>query len=207
MRSKIILRRTLLLIFVLILFIFLLLFVYQSRSASATSTIKIGSILPHQNTATTSTEEQIVLALPARLKIPQIGVDASIETVGFALNGTVDVPKNQKNVAWFNPGPRPGEIGNAIITGHYGWKDKNASAFDNLYKLRPGDKLFIEDDQGTTTTFVVQGNRRYGPNASASKVFVSKDNKSHLNLITCEGDWNEAIKSYTKRLVIFADKE
>lgn len=207
MQSTIILRRTLLLIFVLILFVFLLLFIYQSKSASATSPIKIGSVLPHQNTVITSTEEQILLALPVRLKIPKIGVDTSIEAVGFAPDGTVDVPKNQKNAAWFNLGPRPGETGNAIITGHYGWKDKDASAFDNLYKLRPGDKLFIEDDQGTTTTFVVQGNRRYGPNANASKVFVSNDNKPHLNLITCEGDWNETAKSYTKRLVIFADKE
>lgn len=118
-----------------------------------------------------------------------------------------DVPKDFTNVAWFNLGPRPGEEGSAAIAGHFGRKNGKASAFDNLYKLRKGDKIYVEDDKGEVITFVVRGIRRYDPKADASGVFFSSDGKAHLNLITCEGAWNKVTKSYSKRLVVFADKE
>ena len=79
--------------------------------------------------------------------------------------------------------------------------------FDNLYKLTPGDKIYVEDEKGATTTFVVRESQKYNPNADALKVFISNDGKSHLNLITCEGVWDKVFKSYSKRLVVFADKE
>lgn len=145
--------------------------------------------------------------LPVRLKIPKIRVDAAIEYVGLTPQGVVDVPKGPATVAWLNLGPRPGENGSSVISGHYGWKNNKPAVFDNLYKLRKGDKLYITDNSGLTTTFIVREARRYDPKADASNVFASSDGKSHLNLITCEGIWNKLLKSYSKRLVIFADKE
>jgi len=145
--------------------------------------------------------------LPVRFVIPKIKVDASFEYVGLTSNGEVDVPKDFTKVALFDLWPRPGESGNAIITGHYGRKNGKPSVFDNLYKLRRGDKMSVEDDKGIITVFVVREIRRYDPKADATYVFSSSDGKSHLNLITCEGTWNKASESYSKRLVIFTDKE
>lgn len=145
---------------------------------------------------------------PVRLKIPGINVDAALESVGLTLKGAVDVPKGLGNAAWFNLGPRPGEIGSAVITGHYGrWKNGAGSVFDDLNKLNQGDKLYVEDDKGVITSFVVRASRSYDPNADAPEVFDSNDGKPHLNLITCEGVWNINLKSYPKRLVVFTDKE
>ena len=79
--------------------------------------------------------------------------------------------------------------------------------FDNLNKLVQGDKIYVEDDKGVTTTFIVQESTIYDPEVNASSVFYSGDGKSHLNLITCEGVWEEAQKTYSNRLVVFADKE
>ncbi len=147
------------------------------------------------------------VGLPVRLKIPSINIDASVEYVGLTPDGAMDVPKERANVAWFDPGTRPGEIGSAVIAGHYGWKEGKASVFDNLYKLRKGDKIYVEDDKGAVISFVVRESRRYDPDADASDVFSSNDGKSHLNLVTCEGVWDEVSKSYSKRLVVFTDKE
>lgn len=150
-------------------------------------------------------EQEVKFPLPVRLRIPTISVDAAIEYVGVTSEGTMDVPKNPADVAWFNLGARPGENGSAVMAGHYG--GKKASVFDNLYKLRKGDKLYVEDEFGTTTVFVVRETRRYNPSADASYIFNSSDGKSHLNLITCEGDWDKVSKSYSERLVVFTDKE
>lgn len=144
---------------------------------------------------------------PARLKIPKINLDSTVEFVGLTPDGAMDMPKERANVAWFELGPRPGENGTAVIAGHYGQKNKKASAFDNLHKLRKGDKLYVEDDKGVIITFVVRENRRYDPKADASAVFGVNSGPAHLNLVTCEGDWDKVSESYPTRLVVFTDKE
>ncbi|MDO8600683.1 MAG: class F sortase [bacterium] len=212
MRLKIVLRRILFIVapagFVLFLALFLD-FLPQDSNLAALSTgqAQSGSVLS-ENTVALPKQEHESFGLPVRLKIPRINVDAPIEHVGLAPDGAMDVPKERVNVAWFNLGPRPGEGGSAVIAGHFGWrKDKEASVFDNLHTLRRGDKIYIEDEKGEIISFVVRESRRYNPNADASGVFGSYDGKSHLNLITCEGVWDRVSKTYSKRLVVFTDRE
>lgn len=148
------------------------------------------------------------MGLPVRITIPKISVDAAIESIGLTPQGAVDVPKEPANAAWYNLGPRPGESGNAIIVGHYGrWKNGKASVFDNLRQLVAGDKVYVQDDAGVIATFVVREQQRYEPDAIVPEVFIADDNQSYLNLITCEGVWSEIDQSYSKRLVVFTDKE
>lgn len=174
-----------------------------SQSGSAPLTANLTALQEIMN----SDLPTVQIGLPVRLKIPSINVDASVEYVGLTPDGAMDVPKERDNVAWFNLGPHPGEKGSSVIAGHYGWEDGKGSAFDNLYKLRKGDNIYIENYKGIIISFVVRESRRYDPKMNASNVFVSNDGKSHLNLITCEGVWDKVSKSYSQRLVIFTDKE
>jgi LPXTG-site transpeptidase (sortase) family protein len=151
--------------------------------------------------------QQLTSGLPIHLKIPKINVDADLESVGLTTEGAVAIPKGPTNPAWFDLGPRPGETGNAIIVGHFGWKDNIPAVFDDLDKLIKGDKLFVRDEKGVISTFVVSAIRTYEQSDTAPEVFISKDGKAHLNLITCSGVWNTLGKSYSTRLVVFTDKE
>ncbi|MDP3882438.1 MAG: class F sortase [Candidatus Staskawiczbacteria bacterium] len=197
-------KRTLLItLFVGCVFFLSLLFCFileRSITASPKSII--------ENVVLVSKPKPIIPGLPLRLKIPNISIDAPIDSVGVTFDGAVDVPKGPADVAWFNLGPRPGDIGSAVITGHYGtWKNGGGSVFDNLNKLIPGDKIYVEDEKGMIITFVVRELRIYGQNEYAPGVFNSDDGKAHLNLITCAGDWIESQKTYSNRLVVFTDKE
>lgn len=154
-----------------------------------------------------SMPKQVSVGLPIRLKIPKIKVDAAIEYVGLNSKGEMGIPKTPRNTAWYNLGPRPGEIGSAAIAGHVNWYTGAKAVFANLNKLKPGDKITVQDDKGATISFVVRKVRTYDLKESASEVFVSSDGKAHLNLITCVGVWNKRTKQYSKRLVVFADKE
>lgn len=146
--------------------------------------------------------------LPVRLKIPAIGVDAALDNIGLTSNGQMGVPTVPANGAWFDLGPRPGEIGSAVIDGHFGtWKNGQTSVFDSLYKLRKGDKLTVEDQKGVAITFVVTELRIYDQNQDATDVFSSLDGQAHLNLITCEGVWNRLEQSFPSRLVVFTTRE
>lgn len=142
---------------------------------------------------------------PVRLKIPVIGVDSVIEDAAISSDGRMDVPEGSVNVAWFALGPHPGEIGSAVIGGHFGIKNGVKFVFYDLDKLQAGDKLYIVDDNGDTLTFVVRSIKLFDRNADATTVFTSDDGLSHLNLITCEGIWNKINSSYPQRLVVFAD--
>jgi sortase A len=151
--------------------------------------------------------KEAIFSLPVRLRIPIINVDAPVEYVGIAADGAMAVPKGSEEVAWYEPGPRPGESGSAVMAGHYGYKDNKPAVFDGLYKLRKGDKVYVEDEKGIVTTFIVRETRNYDPKADATYIFSSNDGMAHFNLITCEGVWNKDQKSYSKRLVVFTDKE
>lgn len=142
-----------------------------------------------------------------RLKIPSIKVDAPIKYVGLTSDGVMDVPERPNEVVWFNLGPRPGENGSAVIAGHYDWKDNAPAVFNNLNKLRTGDKIYIEDENGATITFIVRKTRIYSKDEVVLDVFSSSDGKAYLNLVTCTGSWSKAEKTYSKRLVVFSERE
>ena len=166
------------------------------------------SAVPIENVSPFPIQEQSIVGAPVRLMIPVVGVDSAVESLGLTPQGAMDIPQDPDNVGWFSLGTRPGENGSAVMAGHYGtWKNGKGSAFDRLHELNRGDKLYVKDNAGGVTFFVVRESRNYDPEADATEVFSSSDGKSHLNLITCEGAWDKNTKSYSQRLVIFTDKE
>lgn len=141
--------------------------------------------------------------LPVRLKIPIIGVDTAIEDAYITSDGRMDVPAGSVNVAWYALGPHPGQVGSAVVGGHFGIDNGVPKVFYNLNKLKEGDKVYIEDDSGNTLAFIVRSIRLFDRNADSTPVFTSNDGLAHLNIITCEGVWNKVNDSYPDRRVVF----
>lgn len=179
---------------------FILVFIFIFGQSQTRSNIKNVGI--ENNVLGTVIQDEKV-GLPVRLIIPDINVDAIVEFVGVTSKGSMEVPGSTADVGWFKLGPHPGEVGSAVIAGHVDGKNGGKAVFTNLYKLKVGNKLYIEDDKGITTTFIVRDSRTFDP-GYAEEVFSSND-AAHLNLVTCDGVWNGAVKSYSKRLVVFAD--
>jgi LPXTG-site transpeptidase (sortase) family protein len=156
---------------------------------------------------TVKAKDKEILSLPINLKIPSINVDSNIDPMGITKEGAMDSPAGHSNTGWYKLGPIPGEVGSSVIDGHSGFKGGVAAVFDNLYKIKIGDKVNVLNDKGVTIVFIVRKISKYDPNADATKVFTSTDGKAHLNLITCTGTWNSLLKSHNSRLVVFTDKE
>ncbi len=189
--------RLILLIFIFSGFVFFLIFILKNT---------LENRLRIENQKIVDLQGEIKVK-PIRLKIPSLDVDSFIESVGLTKEGRVDSPKSPENAAWFNESPLPGEVGNSIIDGHSGWKNGIPAVFDNLYKLKIGDKIYVENENGEVVTFVVTHLKKYKSNENAPDVFISNDGMAHLNLITCTGFWNKILKSRSERLVVFTDKE
>jgi sortase A len=142
--------------------------------------------------------------VPVRISIPSIKVDTTVEHVGLLENGQMDVPGSFETVGWFEPGIEPGENGNAAIAGHLDHYTGPA-VFFNLKNLKIGDHIMVTDENNKTLTFVVQSVESYKTEeAPLQKIFGDAD-EPHLNLITCDGYFDQETQESERRLVVYTD--
>ncbi len=172
----------------------ILFFLFEKNSGGFASTSSI--ILSNQEAS----------GVPVHLRIPSISVDAQVLAIGKTKEGNIGVPKGPDEVAWYSQGLKPGENGNAIFSGHYGWKDNRPAVFDNLQKIKEDDMIYVQDDTGKQIPFIVTKKHIYGKDENPPEIFAQSDT-SHIVLITCTGSWNAKEQSYSERLVVFADRD
>ena len=144
--------------------------------------------------------------VPYAIRIPKMNINTVVESVGLTPTGSMDAPVGPSEAGWYNGGVEPGTVGSAVIDGHSGWKGGIPAVFDNLGKLKKGDKIYITNQAGVVSTFIVRKTKTYKPNAVVPDIFNSTDGVAHLNLIACSGTWNTKTKTHSSRLVVFADK-
>jgi sortase A len=159
-------------------------------------------VLSTQSEQTTQDEKPLP-GVPVRVKIPSINVDAEIESVANDSQGRMDVPKDDMNTAWYNPGYRPGMNGSAVLAGHFDKKDGSPAVFWDLEKLKEGDQIIVTDDKGKDWTFeVLDAQKHTNKDFPIEKVFGSAS-EPLLNLITCDGEWT-AGSGYQDRYVVYS---
>ncbi len=147
------------------------------------------------------------VGLPAELLIPRLAVAAPVKPVGVNAKGDIGVPSDAVSVDWYKLGPRPGQLGSAIIDGHVETKYVPQAVFYNLDKLQAGDEIDVKTADGQTIAFTVTGTKLYAYNASTSDLFGAPGLTARLALITCTGDWIPAQHIYNQRLVVFAEEK
>jgi LPXTG-site transpeptidase (sortase) family protein len=178
---------------------FILLYVFMPARHNTPVTPVVAAPIVHDATPT------VAVSVPVELKISSIAVDALVNPVGLTSTGDMAIDENPEQLAWYQFGPKPGEEGSAVIAGHYGWKNGVPSVFNDLNKLARGDQISTYGADGQVKTFVVSRSALYAPDQDATTVFKSDDGKVHLNLITCQGSWNNSARTYSERLVVFTD--
>ncbi len=85
---------------------------------------------------------------PTRLRIPELSIDASFETLSLEEDGTVGVPEAYTTVGWYDGSPTPGALGPSVILGHVDSLD-GAAIFYSLGQLDAGDQFTVEREDGS----------------------------------------------------------
>jgi hypothetical protein len=144
--------------------------------------------------------------VPVRLQIPSIAVDAPIEAVGLTADGLMDVPKQYDDVGWYALGPRPGDLGNAVIAGHVD-STSGPAIFWRLRRLVPGQEIGVVGDDGVIHEFVVTAVARYRRTDAPLERIFGATAGTHLNLITCDSDTSFDAQSdeYAGSIVVYTD--
>ena len=136
-----------------------------------------------------------------RLVIPRIGVDAQIHAVGLDRSGAMASPSGLEEVGWFNNGPAPGELGDAVIDGHYG--ASQPGVFRKLRFLGPGDEIDVVWPDGHVVSFVVSSKEAVPASSHPAGLFT-RSGAARLSLITCAGAWVQSQRTYSDRLIVTA---
>ena len=142
---------------------------------------------------------------PDRIRIPAIGVDATVDDMGLTDDGGIEVPEVFADAGWWTYSPRPGRVGASAILGHVDSKSGPA-VFFRLTDLRPGDEIHVDGVDGRTVTFAVRAVEQH-PKASfpSEKVFGATPTPT-LRLITCGGAFDSNTGHRLDNIVVFADR-
>jgi LPXTG-site transpeptidase (sortase) family protein len=139
---------------------------------------------------------------PTRLRVKEIGVDTSLETLKLGANGELQPPKTNGHAGWYADGTAPGDLGPAVLAGHVDSK-QGPAVFYRLREITTGDK--IEVTRGDrTVTFTVTSTAWYPKNAFPTEQVYGPTPDRQLRLITCGGVFDKTLRSYTDNLVVYA---
>ncbi|MFI7358566.1 class F sortase [Streptomyces avidinii] len=162
-----------------------------TASASASASASADSLAP---------------SVPDRVRIPDIGVDAPLDSVGLDPAGVMREPDlaEPRDAAWYEDGPTPGEPGAAVVVGHMDTPQAPRAVFFDLGKLTRNERIEVHRADGTTAVFTVDAVDTYKKDAfPTDKVYGDTHGRAELRLITCGGnltpDWH-----WDANVVVFA---
>ncbi|MGW7378521.1 class F sortase [Streptomyces sp. NPDC054794] len=146
-------------------------------------------------------------ALPQRIDIPELGVQAPVVGRGLDARGAVDPPPFDQagTVGWYAGGVKPGAVGTAVMVGHVDTETRPA-VFYKISTMRPGETVRVIRDDGKVAEFTVD-DVRVLPRAGfdAQQAYGSRQSgRAELRLITCGGTFDRTSHSYTANVVVSA---
>jgi hypothetical protein len=146
-------------------------------------------------------------ALPQRVDVPRLGIQAPVVARGLDPQGAIDPPPFDQAsvVGWYAGGPKPGAAGTALLVGHVDTQTRPA-VFYKLSAMTPGETVRVVRDDGKVAEFTVDdvqvvtrdrfdAQQAYGPRRAG---------RAELRLITCGGSFDRTSRSYTANVIVSA---
>lgn len=140
-------------------------------------------------------------APPRSVQIPVLGVDAEVLPVAIDAEGRLSPPSDPSKVGWWSAGAQPGsERGTVLLTSHA--VRQGDGVFDNLGRLRTGDRVDVKTANGTVE-YEVTANDEISKEEVAKRAaeIFSQEVPARLVLVTCSG-WS--VGAYRSNTVVVA---
>lgn len=140
---------------------------------------------------------------PVSMYIPRIHLTAPVESVALKSVADFKAPFKWGDVAWYDRGPRPGDVGRATVFGHL---DSYCcpAAFYLLKTLKSGDLVQVKYKTGAPLTFRVMWGTTF-PNTRLPISFLfGTVHERGLSLITCAGVFHRDGTGYDHKMIVYA---
>ncbi|MEU2760260.1 MULTISPECIES: sortase [unclassified Streptomyces] len=142
---------------------------------------------------------------PVRITAQAVGLDAAVDTVGTAEDGSIALPGEGDHAGWYSASATPGQRGNALLVGHVD-TTSGPAAFYALGALRQGDRITVHRRDKSVAHFTVTALDVYERDGFPSASVYAPAALPVLTLITC-ADWDPGNRTYTANLVVTARPE
>jgi hypothetical protein len=191
-----------------------------ARVTGSTPANQSPSSIPAKSNKTANARQSSCRAgVPARLSIPELGVNAAFERIGLdqrapsdaAGNRPLGNPVDRRDAGWYERGPEPGSgRGTVLINGH---TYRNGSAIfkeDFPKQVREGQRIDIIQANGSTCSYridriwrEVDAKRDY-PRIVTDEGLYDFSGPERLFLATCGGRWSNQIQNYLDINIVVA---
>jgi sortase (surface protein transpeptidase) len=145
-------------------------------------------------------------SVPVSLKIPAIGVDTPLMSLGLNPDRTIALPpvKGDAPAGWYKYLATPGEPGPAVILGHVDSAKDGPAVFYRLRELRPGDQISVTRTDGSIARFTVRSLAQYAKNHFPTDAVYGPVPDAELRLVTCGGSFDPVRRHYRDNIVVYA---
>ena len=154
---------------------------------------------------TAAPAETPAAAPPASLSIPSTGTESALLHLGLREDGSLEVPPEPPGspASWFTGSPAPGDQGPAVLLGHVNATGGGPGVFADLRALKPGDRINIAREDGSTAVFAVDKGEQYGKTDFPTLEVYGNTEQPELRLITCDG-FDAASGEFEDNYVVYA---
>ncbi|MFF0157462.1 class F sortase [Streptomyces sp. NPDC005263] len=146
-------------------------------------------------------------ALPQRVDIPDLGVQAPVVPRGLNAQGAIDPPPYDQAgvVGWYAAGVKPGAAGTALMVGHVDTETRPA-VFYRISAMKPGQTVRVFRADGKVAEFTVEDVQVVNRDRfDAQQVYGPRQTgRSELRLITCGGAFDRVSHSYSANVIVSA---
>jgi sortase (surface protein transpeptidase) len=104
---------------------------------------------------------------------------------------------------WYALGPRPGDLGSAVILGHVD-STRGPAVFFRLRELRRGDEIEVTRADRSSARFVVERTDQYDKQQFPTDDVYYPTLTPALRLVTCGGQFDHSTGHYRSNIIVFA---
>lgn len=140
--------------------------------------------------------------VPVKFHFIERNASCNIYATGIDESGVMGTVDSPYDLTWLSISPYvvPGDVGNAVISGHNRWGGK-AGTFSLLKKVNIGETVAVTFDAGFTRYFEVV--KRYECRYDENTPMITEGvDEPILTLVTCAGDWSDHLGQSKHRVVV-----
>ena len=140
--------------------------------------------------------------IPVKFHFIDRNTSCDIIPTGIEDDGSMGTVPDALAVTWLSIEPYvvPGDVGNAVLSGHNLWKGK-AGTFSLLKKVNIGETVAVTFDKGFTRYFEVV--KRYECRYDDTTPMITDGvDEPILTLVTCAGDWSDHLGQSKTRVIV-----
>jgi hypothetical protein len=143
-------------------------------------------------------------AVPARVSIGSLHVNAPVDPVGVRADRSLAVPDDPRRIGWWIGSATPRSArGTVLLAGHVDTADQGVGALFRLERLTMGSTIGVSA-AGQVTTYRAVARRSFGKQHLPPDLF-DPSTAPRLVLVTCGGTFRHG--TYSHNVVVYAEPD